>query len=143
MRLIHSRRHSRRRTFPSLSNIAISPIHMNTDFYRLIGSIKTVIHFISTQYHDVENSKHDANAPGTERDSPQVKKQLTELQNVIDALLKEHAKISHAYFDFRRTMSRNAEKFYYAIQILRRKAPEWQIMDEELLQLIESYQATA
>ena len=40
-------------------------------------------------------------------------------------------------------MSRNAEAFYHAINKLRRKAPEWQLMDEDLLKLIENYQATA
>jgi predicted nucleic acid-binding Zn-ribbon protein len=121
---------------------------MNTEFYRLIGSLKTVDTFIRDQYHNVEDGTHGSTEDEEYRKSmkhsmEEVKPQLDILNDVVDQLLKEQAKISHAMFDFRRAMSRNAEAFYHAINKLRRKAPEWQIMDEDLLRLIESYQATA
>jgi|GEM_PF-4901049 len=125
---------------------------MNAEFYRLIGSLETVIHFINSQYHDVEHGNHGPDSDlksdeprkkKFEREQSEVEDQLTVLRKVTRALLDEHAKISHAYFDFRRAMSKNAEAFYHAIDKLRRKAPEWQIMDGDLLRLIEEYQSTA
>jgi hypothetical protein len=126
---------------------------MNTEFYRLIGSLQSVIHFIDTQYHNAVSGAHgpetdltdyDPDRERLKRKEPhEVEEQLDVLRRVTRELLAEHAKISHAYFDFRRALSRNAEAFYHAINKLRRKAPEWQIMDEDLLQLIDHYQATA
>jgi hypothetical protein len=118
---------------------------MNTEFYRLIGSLRAVEHFITSQYHDVTRGSHgpDPAGPRLEDEPPEVKEPLKVLRDVVDDLLKEQAAISHAMFDFRRAMSRNAEAFYHAINKLRRKAPEWQLMDEDLLKLIENYQDTA
>jgi len=124
---------------------------MNTEFYRLIGSLQAVAHFIKSQYHNVETGDHgpeSALSPPEElrdgrREAGKIEPQLKILQQVADELLNEQAKISHAVFDFRRALSRNAERFYHAINFLRRKAPEWQLMDEDLLKLIENYQATA
>lgn len=120
---------------------------MNTEFYRLIGSLKAVEHFITSQFHDVNKGTHGPNSEGTRRQKADSEKDVTKpiatLNDVVEELLAEQAKISHAMFDFRRALSRNAEAFYHAINQLRRKAPEWQLMDEELLKLIENYQATA
>jgi hypothetical protein len=116
---------------------------MNTEFYRLIGSLNSVVHFIRNQYHDPESGEHGAEKTRREREPKDVEEQLSVLEDVTEELMEEHAKISHACFDFRRALSRNAEAFYHAINKLRRKAPEWQIMDGDLLQLIENYQATA
>jgi hypothetical protein len=117
---------------------------MNTEFYRLIGSLKAVVHFIETQKHDPER---DERRPREKNETlgadEEIFKKLTVLKETIGQLLDAQARISHAYFDFRRVMSKNSEAFYHAINFLRRKAPEWQVMDEDLLQLIESYQATA
>ena len=121
---------------------------MNTEFYRLIGTLKTVIHFIEEQYHDPTTGKHDAESKleegsGLKLEDDAVNTELGVLGKIMDELLREQAKISHAYFDFRRALSVNAEAFYHAIEKLRRKAPEWQIMDEDLLLLIDDYQSTA
>lgn len=118
---------------------------MNTEFYRLIGSLKAVESFIASQDHQVMDGTH---GPAKQvlplKDlPPEVGEPLLVLQGVVNELLKEQAAISHAMFDFRRAMSRNAEAFYHAINKLRRKAPQWQIMDEDLLKLIEYYQETA
>jgi hypothetical protein len=127
---------------------------MNTEFYRLIGSLEAVIHFIRNQRHDVWKDKHGAASElisdpkrnpdqALEDQRKRVEEKLDLLEKVIRDLLDGQAKISHAFYDFRRTMSKNAEGFYHAINFLRRKAPEWQLMDEDLLRLIENYQATA
>jgi hypothetical protein len=115
---------------------------MNTEFYRLIGSLQTIINFIRTQHHDVVTGEHGPEKRPTAEDES-VKRELTVLDEVIKELLKEQASISHAMFDFRRAMSRNAERYYHAVDTLRRKAPEWQLLDEDLLALIECYQQTA
>lgn len=117
---------------------------MNTEFYRLIGSLQAVVHFIETQHHapDKPGDNHGPDPAGKES-TEDIRNKLGILRGVTKELLDEQAKISHAYFDFRRAMSRNAESFYHTIDYLRRKAPEWQIMDEDLLRLIENYQATA
>lgn len=115
---------------------------MNTEFYRLIGSLEAVIHFIETQKHDPMTGEHVPD-PAKAETKQEIKDRLETLKQVIKDLLDEQAKISHAFFDFRRTMSKNAESFYHTINYLRRKAPEWQIMDEDLIHLIENYQATA
>jgi hypothetical protein len=118
---------------------------MNTEFFRLIGSLKAIEHFITSQYHNVEDGTHGPEKPPhrLENEPDEVRTPLKVLREVADELLHEHARISHAVFDFRRALSRNAEAFYHAINKLRRKAPEWQIMDEDLLRLIENYQDTA
>ncbi len=117
---------------------------MNTEFYRLIGSLQAVVHFIDTQQHEPEKPG-DNHGPDPAKNEPneEIRKKLDILRDVTKELLDEQAKISHACFDFRRAMSRNAESFYHTINYLRRKAPEWQVMDEDLLRLIENYQATA
>ena len=90
---------------------------MNTEFYRLIGSLQAVVHFIDTQKHEPEKPGDNNHGPDSAREDPEgeIGKKLDILRGVTEELLNEQAKISHAYFDFRRAMSRNAESFYHTI----------------------------